>query len=342
MSDVPAQTTVTFPCRTRDRGRPLVTVVVPVFNEEECLDSLHARLTEVLRAAGDTYEVLLVDDGSSDRSLPIIRRLAADDPHVSYVTFSRNFGHEAATTCGIEHARGQTVVLIDADLQDPPELILDMLALWREGYDHVHAQRRARLGETWLTRVTAHFFYRAFRRLAGFEVPVDTGDYRLMDRRVVDAFCQLPERNRFVRGLVTWSGFRQTTVRYDRQPRLAGRTKYNFFKRLHLAIDAITSMSIVPLRWLTGLGAAVTGVSLAAGLAAALLRVGFGADVSAPWFLALAVFFIGGVQVLSIGALGEYVGRTYREVQAKPIYVAAETHRGLAAGSEAQPARKTA
>ncbi len=327
--------------RRRDPSRPLMTVVVPVYNEEECLDALHGRLTEVLSAVGDDYEILLVNDGSRDRSLSIIHRLAHQDPHVGFVSFSRNFGHEAATTAGIEHARGQTVVLIDADLQDPPELIDEMLALWREGYDHIHAQRRARLGETALTRLTAHLFYRAFRRLAGFEVPVDTGDYRLMDRRVVEAFCRLPERNRFVRGLVTWTGFRQTTVLYDRQPRHAGRTKYNFFKRLNLAIDAISSMSIAPLRWIGYLGAAVASVSFAVGLLLGLLAA-LGAPVDGALLLGLALFFLGGVQLLTTGALGEYVGRTYREVQAKPLYLVGEQHRAHAAAGAAEPGRKSA
>lgn len=318
-----------------------MTVVVPVFNEEECLDALHARLTEVLRETGDSYEILLVNDGSRDRSQSIIRRLAAEDPHVSYVAFSRNFGHEAATSCGIEHAQGQTVVLIDADLQDPPELIHDMLAAWREGYDLIHAQRRARMGETWLTRATSHLFYRAFRRLAGFEVPVDTGDYRLMDRAVVDAFCRLPERNRFVRGLVAWTGFRQNTAVYDRAPRHAGQTKYNFFKRLNLAIDAITSMSTVPLRWISYFGLAVAAMSFAAGLLGGSLRLVFGADVSGHVLLALAIAFMGGVQLVATGALGEYVGRAYREVQAKPLYLVAETHQAAAA-SQSEPVRKSA
>ncbi len=316
--------------RQLDPARPVMTVVVPVYNEEACLQTLYARLTHVLQGLGDRYEILFVDDGSRDRSLEMIRQLASQDPHISFVTFSRNFGHEAATTCGLEYAQGQTIVLIDADLQDPPELIPQMFALWQEGYDHIHAQRSSRLGETWLTRMTAHLFYRIFRQLAGFEVPIDTGDYRLMDRRVVEAFCQLPERNRFVRGLVSWTGFRQTTITYTRQPRHAGQTKYNFFKRLHLALDAITSMSMAPLRGIGYLGGAVVFVTLLAGLVAASLRLGGMARISASWFLMIALFFVGGVQLLGLGLLGEYLGRMYREVQAKPIYIPAEIHRGQA------------
>jgi glycosyltransferase involved in cell wall biosynthesis len=312
------------PLRPRDPARPLISVVVPVYNEEACLEALYDRLRTVLESTGPSYEIVFVDDGSRDRSLEIIRRLAEADPHISYVAFSRNFGHEAATTCGLEHAQGQTVVLIDADLQDPPELIPQMVALWEAGYDHIHAQRSARLGESWLTKLTAHLFYRVFRRLAGFEIPVDTGDYRLMDRRVVDAFCQLPERNRFVRGLVSWTGFRQTTIRYTRQPRHAGRTKYNFFKRLHLALDAITSMSMAPLRGLGYLGGVIVLLSLVFTLAAALLRLGGVVWVPASWFLMAAIFSVGGVELLGLGLLGEYVGRIYREVQAKPLYIPAE------------------
>lgn len=336
------QSTVTFPKRTRDASRPLMTVLVPVFNEEACLEALYARLTDVLGRIGESYEILLVDDGSRDGSLEIIRRLAARDPHVSYVTFTRNFGHEAATTCGLHHARGQTVVMIDADLQDPPELILEMLAQWREGYDMIHAQRRSREGETWLTRLTSHLFYRAFKRLAGFEVPVDTGDYRLMDCAVVDAFCRLPERNRFVRGLVTWTGFRQKVVPYDRDPRLAGQTKYNFRKRLNLAVDAISSMSTAPLRWISYLGAAIMAVCFAAGILGGLLRLGLGVELSGQLLTTLALFFLGGVQTLTIGALGEYVGRIYTEVQAKPLYLIGQKHLADAAALHSTPVRRSA
>jgi glycosyltransferase involved in cell wall biosynthesis len=342
MSDRSGSPTVAFPLRARDAARPLVTVVVPVYNEEACLDVLHARLTAVLDQVGDEYEILLVNDGSRDRSLEIIRRLAASDPHVSYMAFTRNFGHEAATTCGIRTARGQSVAVIDADLQDPPELILDMLKLWRDGYDVVHAQRRTREGETVLTRLTSHLFYRVFKRLAGFEVPVDTGDFRLMDRAVVEAFCQLPERNRFVRGLVSWTGFRQKTVLYDRDPRLAGQTKYNFVKRLNLAVDAICGMSAAPLRWITYLGATTTLASFSAGLFAGALRTAFGVPISDSVLLAAAIFFIGGVQMLCTGALGEYLGRTYHEVQAKPLYLVGETHLAALGAAASDAARRTA
>lgn len=321
-----SSSTTSQPQRHRDPARPLVSVVIPVYNEEACLEALYRRLSAVLDSIKEAYEILFVDDGSRDRSLEIIRRLAATDPHVSYVSFSRNFGHEAATTCGLQHAQGQTVVLIDADLQDPPELIPQMLSLWKAGYDHVHAQRRSRLGETLFTKITAHLFYRVFARLAGFEIPVDTGDYRLMDRRVVEAFCQLPERNRFVRGLVSWTGFRQTTIRYTRQPRHAGRTKYNFFKRLHLALDAITSMSMAPLRAMSYLGCGIVFFSLMATLVATFLRLSSLLPVPASWFLLMALFFLGGAQLLALGLVGEYVGRIYREVQAKPLYIPAEIH----------------
>ena len=342
MGEQSEQLSVTFPRRTRDASRPLVTVIVPVYNEEACLEALYARLSDVLSATDDSYEILLVDDGSRDRSLEIIRHLAARDPHLSYVTFTRNFGHEAATTCGMNHARGQTVVIIDADLQDPPELIHDMLRQWREGYDMIHAQRRSREGETWVTKATSFLFYRVFKRLAGFEIPVDTGDYRLMDHSVVEAFCQLPERNRFVRGLVSWTGFRQSVVKYDRDPRLAGQTKYNLIKRLNLAIDAISSMSTAPLRWISHLGAATTAVCFAAVLVALVARFAFGAEVGATVFSTLALFFLGGVQMLCVGALGEYVGRIYTEVQAKPLYLIGRKHLTEVAAMRTQPARRSA
>lgn len=312
-----------FRSRKRDRSLPLVSVVAPVFNEESCLEELHARLTHVLQQINDRYEILFIDDGSTDRSLEIIGRLYAKDPNVGYCSFSRNFGHESATSCGLAKATGQTVVLIDADLQDPPEQILPMLQAWRDGYDMVYAQRRSRDGETAFTKISSHAFYRLFSHLARVNMPVDTGDFRLMDRAVVDAFLQLPERNRFVRGMISWTGFRQIALKYDRVKRHAGVTKYNFFRRLNLAFDAICGMTNAPLRWIGVFGVALSTSAAAAGALLGGLHLLTPWQVSSTAFLAAGVFCLSGVQLTALGVLGEYIGRIFVEVQARPHYLIA-------------------
>lgn len=314
---------LSFPGPIPRESRPLISVVVPVFNEQECLPTLHQRLTAVLADIDGGYEIFFVNDGSRDNSLAIIRELAKRDPRIGYCSFSRNFGHEAATTCGMAHVCGQAVVLIDADLQDPPEVILSLLAKWRSGYEIVYAQRRARAGETMVTRLTSHLFYRVFRSLAKVEIPVDTGDFRLMDRKVVDAFCRLPERSRFVRGMISWTGFRQTAVQFDRDSRLAGQTKYDFLKRLRLAVDAICGMSTAPLRGLTYAGG-VSALLSALGAGGAVVADLAGSEHGASWLLAASIFFLASVQLLSVGLLAEYIGRIYVEVQGRPLYVLAE------------------
>jgi dolichol-phosphate mannosyltransferase len=309
--------------RARDYSRPLISVVVPVFNEEGCLPALLERLTSVLGAMTPDYEILLVDDGSRDRSAEILRRWAARESRIGFHRFSRNFGHEAATTCGLLAARGQTVVLIDADLQDPPELIPALLAEWRAGFDVVYAQRSARDGETAFTRVTSHLFYRFLKRVSRVEIPLDTGDFRLMDRVVVDAFAKLPERCRFVRGMLSWVGFRQTAVRYDRDARLAGETKYNFIKRLALAFDALCALSDAPLRWVSVLGATALLLSggILLGVCADAVLTG---TLSTMGLVSAALAMMSGVQLVSLGVVAEYVGRIYRESQGRPVYVVAE------------------
>lgn len=339
MSSSVVFSTVSIERRQRDTARPLVSVVVPVFNEEDCLAALHRRLTDVLSKLGDDYEILFVDDGSHDRSLEILRQLQRVDPRVGYHSFSRNFGHESASTCGLLEAQGQTVVIIDADLQDPPELIAELLERWHEGYDLIYAQRSSRQGETWLTRFTSHAFYRLLDRLTRVEMPVDTGDYRLMDRAVVEAFRRLPERNRFVRGMIAWTGFRKTAVFYDRDARLAGETKYNFRKRLRLALDAICGFSTVPLRWITYAGA-LTSAAAAFAFCGALVATVVWGLASVGWaMLAAALTLLAGVQLLALGLLGEYVGRILVEVQARPLYLVGEAAEPLARLSATQADR---
>lgn len=325
MSTIVLRKSVSLEQRRRDTTRPLISVVVPVYNEEACLAALHRRLSDVLSTLDDSYEILFINDGSRDRSLEIIRQLQLVDPHVGYHSFTRNFGHESASTCGLLEARGQTVVIIDADLQDPPELIAELLDRWREGFDLIYARRRSRQGETWLTRATSHAFYRLLDRVTRVDMPVDTGDFRLMDRAVVDAFAQLPERNRFVRGMIAWTGFRKTAVYYDRDARLAGETKYNFTKRLGLALDAICGFSTVPLRWITYAGGLTSGLAVALFGLALSVAMFSGLGTAAWTFLAAALTLLAGVQLLTIGLVGEYVGRILIEVQGRPLYLLAES-----------------
>jgi len=273
------------------------------------------------------YEVLFVDDGSRDGSWERMEALAAADPRVVLVRLSRNFGHQIAITAGVDAARGEAVALIDADLQDPPEVLIDMIARWREGYDVVYGRRTRRRGETWFKRTSAAGFYRVIRRLTSVDIPADTGDFRLMSRRVVDVLKQFKERNRFVRGMVAWIGWRQTAVEYERAERQAGETKYPLRKMLRFAADAIVSFSFAPLRLATGLGLIVSALSFAYAVYAVLARL-LGWGVVHGWAsLMVAVLFVGGVQLVSLGIIGEYVGRVYDEVKRRPLYVA-EVRRG--------------
>lgn len=300
-----------------------LSVVVPVFNEEENLPELYRRLTAVLGTAASSWEILFVDDGSRDRSWEIIRGLAENDPHVRGLRFSRNFGHQMAFAAGLDHARGQAVVIMDADLQDPPELIPQLLAKHTEGFEVVYAVRTARHGETFFKRLTAKLFYRLLARITSVQIPLDTGDFRLMGRRAVEAFRRLPERHRFTRGLVAWLGFPQTGVPYERAPRHAGTTKYPLRKMLRLALDAITSFSHVPLQLATWLGFIVSGFAFFYILVVIALKF---AGISWPGYTSImaAILFLGGVQLVMVGLLGEYVGRIYDEVKHRPLYLVAE------------------
>ena len=303
-----------------------LSVVIPIFNEEPNLRELHRRLGEVLPALADEFEIVFVDDGSRDGTLEVLAELASRDAVVKYLSFSRNFGHEIASTAGLDHADGDAVVLMDGDLQDPPESISELVAKWREGFDVVYAVRRSRHGEGLAKRLTAKLFYRMLRWLAGIDLPLDAGDFRLMDRKVVDAFRQFRERERFVRGLVAWMGFRQSAIAYDRPARYAGRTKYNFWRLTALAADAVSAFSRVPLRAvsivgliasvLTGLGVlVVVGQGLVGGFA------GRGQALATA-----AMLFFGGVQLLVLGLLGEYLGKIYRETQRRPLYFVRQQH----------------
>lgn len=303
-----------------------ISVVVPVYNEEGCLEELHRRLSAVLRKVADaSYEMVFVDDGSSDGSLALLRALhESDREHVRVLSLSRNFGHEMASTAGLRYARGRAVVLIDADLQDPPEVIPDLVARWNEGYDLVYAQRATRARETWMKRATSFVFYRVMRRMANLDLPRDTGDFRLMDRKVVDAFNRCPERNRFVRGLICWVGFRQTGVKFNRDPRFAGRTKYNYFKLTRLAIDSIVAFSIVPLRLATLLGAVIGAGSFVMFLLVLLEKLRGAGPERGYALIGTGVLLLGSVQIFLLGIIGEYIGRIYQETQRRPLFLVRE------------------
>ncbi|MGQ9496180.1 MAG: glycosyltransferase family 2 protein [Thermoanaerobaculaceae bacterium] len=300
-----------------------LSVVVPVYNEEETLHELARRLRQVLEGLVATWEILFVDDGSRDRSWEIILQLAQEEPRIRGLRFSRNFGHQMAFFAGIEHAKGDAVVIMDGDLQDPPELIPELLAKHRQGYEVVYAVRAARHGETLFKKLTAKIFYRLFARLTSLNLPLDTGDFRLMGKRAVEAFKRLPERHRFTRGLVTWLGFSQVGVAYERAPRYAGTSKYPLRKMLRLAFDAVTSFSHAPLQVATGLGFLVSGFAFVYIVVALAFKL---AGVFRPGYTSLmaAILFLGGVQLVMVGLLGEYVGRIYDEVKRRPLYLVAE------------------
>lgn len=300
---------------------PAISVVIPVYNEEEILPELHRRLTATLSDLGEPYELVFVNDGSRDRSPAILEDLARTDPRVRVIQFARNFGHQIAITAGMDHAAGQAIVIIDADLQDPPEVIPALVARWREGFEVVYAVRARRQGETWFKLITASLFYRLIRRITSVDIPVDTGDFRLMDRKVVDALKQIRERHRFVRGLVSWVGFRQTGVEYERHERYAGQTKYPVRKMLKFAFDGITSFSFLPLQIATYFGFVAAGLAFL--LICWVLFEALIAHHTVPGWSSqmVAILFLGGVQLITIGLIGEYVGRIYDEVKGRPLYL---------------------
>ncbi|HZS92632.1 MAG TPA: glycosyltransferase family 2 protein [Chloroflexota bacterium] len=304
----------------RVAGRPVLSVVAPIFNEVETVPHFYQRVVEVMEALGEPFELVLVNDGSSDGSIQALRALHEHDRRVRVVDFSRNFGHQIAISAGLDHARGEAIIIIDSDLQDPPEVIPELVARWRAGAEVVYAQRRQRAGETRFKLMTAAAFYRLIERLTSVKIPRDTGDFRLVDRRVADALIAMREHHRFMRGLSAWVGFRQEAVLYDRQERFAGQTKYPLQKMIRFALDAITGFSYVPLQLATSFGFALAGLSLVGILIAVILRVFTGAIVGQATTLIL-VLFLGGIQLIFLGIIGEYLGRIYDEVRARPLYI---------------------
>ena len=306
--------------------RPTLSVVVPLFNEEEVLGRFHARLLPVMEAIGETWEVLYVDDGSRDGSMGILMALRAADPRVGVLGLSRNFGKEAALTAGLDHCRGEAVVITDVDLQDPPELVPELVAGWREGFDVVYAQRESRDGEGWIKRASASAFYRIMGRMGPVRMPRDTGDFRLMSRRALDELLRLRERHRMMKGLFAWIGFPAKAVPYRRAARAAGSSKWGWWKLLNLSVEGITGFTTVPLRIATFLGLATAATSLCYGAYIVASTMARGNPVPGYPSLLAAVLFLGGAQLTALGILGEYVGRIFNEAKGRPLYVV-ERHR---------------
>lgn len=303
----------------------LISVIVPCYNEEEVIRETHSRLTSLLsQLDGFDHEIIYVDDGSRDDTPELLQQIQASDERVRVLRFSRNFGHQVALTAGLEHAAGAGVVVIDADLQDPPEVIPEMVARWRDGYEVVYGVRTDRPGESSFKLWTAKIFYRLINRLSETKMPLDAGDFRLMDRKVVDALLAMPERDRFVRGMVSWVGFRQIAVLYARAPRRAGTGKYPFLKMLKFAVDGVLSFSLTPLRLAVWIGFLAILMAMAGIIYAVLLRL-YTTDWVRGWAsIFVAVLFMGGVQLISLGIIGEYIGRIYGEVKQRPLYLLRE------------------
>lgn len=303
-----------------------ISVVVPLYNEEDNIDYLFDRLLSVLDRLNTSYEIICVNDGSKDNTIGCLIEHHYRNPAIKVVNLSRNFGKEIAMTAGIDRASGAAVIPIDADLQDPPELILELVAKWQEGYDVVNARRRSRRGESWLKRFTANAFYEIIGRMSRIPIPRDTGDFRLLDRRVVDSLKQMPERNRFMKGLFAWVGFKQTTIMFDRDPRLKGKTTWNYWRLWNFALDGITSFSLIPLKVWGYVGLMLSLLSLLYASFLVIRTLIFGIDVPGYASLMVAVLFLGGIQLLTLGIVGEYVGRIYEEVKKRPLYLVRESY----------------
>ena len=304
--------------------KPRISIIAPAFNEADTLPEFYRRVAETMAAIGESWELVMVDDGSKDSTAEILRDLCRKDPHVRPVIFARNFGHQLAVTAGLDYSRGEAVVIIDSDLQDPPELIADMIAKWRAGYEVVYAVRTEREGESWFKVFTASLFYRLIYRITDVDIPRDTGDFRMLDRKVVNVLNKMRERHRFLRGMSVWVGFRQASIAYKRQARFAGETKYPLKKMLKLASDAITGFSFLPLQIATYIGFFCAGISILAIPVVIMLRLAGERAFMGQATTLIAVLFLGGVQLISLGILGEYIGRLYDEARGRPLYIVRE------------------
>jgi len=300
---------------------PVFSVVAPIWNEVESLPEFHRRVAEVMDSQGEPWELVLVDDGSTDGSSDLILRLSEKDARLRPVIFARNFGQQSAVAAGLDYSRGQAVIVIDSDLQDPPEVIPELIARWREGYEVIYAERTERPGESFFKKATAALFYRVINSITDIDIPLDTGFFRLLDRRVVDVLTQMREHHRFFRGLSVWVGFKQIGVPYKRAPRFAGETHYTLRKMLRLAFTAITGFSFFPLQLATYLGFISAGISLIAIPVVIIFRLVGNQAFFGQATTLIAVLFFGGVQLISLGILGEYIGRLYDEARGRPLYI---------------------
>ena len=304
--------------------KPTYTIIAPIYNEVENIPLLYSRVSEVMEKTGEPWEFVMVDDGSSDGSTEKILKLQSQDKKVKPVIFARNFGHQIAVTAGLDTSEGDAVIIIDADLQDPPEVILDLIQKWKEGYEVVYAVRSKREGESWFKLFTASAFYRVIQRITDVNIPTDTGDFRLLDRKVVQVMNGMREKHRFLRGMSVWVGFKQTGVEYEREERFAGETKYPLKKMIRFASDAITGFSYFPLQLAMYLGFIAAGISIVAIPIVIVLRVTGSQAFFGQATTLIAVLFLGGVQLISLGLLGEYVGRLYDEAKDRPLYIVRE------------------
>lgn len=299
----------------------LLSVVIPMYYEEEVAEECYKRLTKVMKTNGFEYELLFVNDGSKDKTYEILRDISKRDVHAKVINFSRNFGHQAAVTAGIEASKGDAIVIIDADLQDPPELIVDMVKLWENGYEVVYAKRMKRKGETWFKLITAKYFYKFLDAMSDVKIPQNTGDFRLIDRKVADVFLAMPERNRFIRGMISWVGFNQIAIEYIRDERFAGKTKYPLKKMIKFAKDGIIGFSTKPLKLITTLGLISVFVSFILFIYSIISKL-LQTDIERGWAsIMVAIAFFSGVQLLSLGIVGEYIARIYDETKGRPLYI---------------------
>jgi len=303
----------------------LISVIVPMYNEEAVIPATYSRLKEVLDGLKENYEIIFINDGSRDRTRDMLMEICEKDKTVKLIDFARNFGHQVAITAGMDYAAGECMVIIDGDLQDPPELIPKMMELWRQGYDVVYGKRISRQGETIFKKVTAKIFYRLLRSLTDVNIPVDTGDFRLIDRRVCEALKQLPERSRYVRGLMSWVGFKQTPIEFERSERYTGETKYPLKKMLKLAMDGIMSFSYKPLKLSSWLGSLLSVFSFVYLIIVLLQKIFFPESAQSGWASLIAVsLFFNGITLLMLGIIGEYIGRIYDEAKGRPLYIISE------------------
>jgi len=303
-----------------------LSIVVPIFNEEKNIPILYDRLKRAANAISSNHELIFVNDGSKDASFLELMKLAETDDRVFYINFSRNFGHQIAVTAGLDYSKGEAVVIIDGDLQDPPELIPELYAKYKEGYEVVYAQRIKRKGESWFKKMSAKWFYRILRKMTHINIPVDTGDFRLIDRKIVECLKQMPEQNKFLRGQIAWIGFKQTAVHFERQERIHGKTNYPFSKMLKLALDGITSFSDKPLAFVTKAGLFISVLSFLIILYAIFAHFVFDRTILGWTSLIISSMFIGGIQLISIGIIGEYVSRINKNILNRPLYVVGKTN----------------